>query len=276
MMKNKPFISILIAEDNDISRQLLKSIVETHGYRTFEAIDGQSAADVVDEHEIDLALVDVNMSPAGGLEFAKHIMAEGLKIPIVLVTADESADLLTYANSLNVAMLMQKPVDPARLIKTIQHILKRNGINPEPMGVEGHETSFKPEEIMEKVIEMASANVRDNKGGPYAAIVTDQGGKILGRGTNRHAARYDPVAHAEVMAIRQVAEKLGRSDLSDCIVYCSSYPTKIGAALIESVGVRSVYYGVSPEDTGIALKPTEQAEFKQLCKDQALTLFNKD
>ena len=87
-------------------KQLLKSIVETHGYRTFEAIDGQSAADVVDEHEIDLALVDVNMSPAGGLEFAKHIMAEGLKIPIVLVTADESADLLTYANSLKSLLFM--------------------------------------------------------------------------------------------------------------------------------------------------------------------------
>jgi tRNA(adenine34) deaminase len=95
---------------------------------------------------------------------------------------------------------------------------------------------------------------------------------ILGEGTNRHASRYDPVAHAEVMAIRQAAENSDSKDLSECTLYCSSMPTKIGAALVESVGITRIYYGLSHEDTGV-VDSAQAPELEQLCRDEALAMY---
>ena len=131
---------------------------------------------------------------------------------------------------------------------------------------------------MDQVIEMAGKNAADKKGGPFAAIVADSAGVILGVGKNSFSSRFDPIAHAEIMAIRQAAEKLGRADLSDCALYCSSEPTMMAKALIASVGIKTVYYGLSHENIrtirpDMAQSSTDQAEYIQLHAEQALEMF---
>ena len=274
-MTDQGFINILIAEDNDVSRDMMMGILRAQGFNTHGAIDGETAIKVINDREIDMALVDVNMAPKGGFEFVKYVVTKGLKIPVVIVTADNSADLLMEASSLGVAKVIQKPVEPDRLIQTVERILKRKGLNPSPLAVEGHQTRYSPEELMDQTIELAAENARTRRGGPYAALVATKDGHVLGTGSSGKASRVDPTAHAEVSAIRKAAEKTGQSDLSDCILYCSSQPTKIGEALIASVGITEVYYGLSHEDTG-ALKAHKQAAqpvYSQLCQDQALEMF---
>lgn len=274
-MNDTAFINILVAEDNDVSRDMMMGILRAQGFNTHGAIDGETAIKVINDREIDMALVDVNMAPKGGFEFVKYVVTKGLKIPVVIVTADNSADLLMEASSLGVAKVIQKPVEPDRLIQTVERILKRKGLNPTPLAVEGHQTRYSPEELMDQTIELAAENARSRRGGPYAALVATKDGQVLGTGSSGKASRVDPTAHAEVSAIRKAAEKTGRSDLSDCILYCSSQPTKIGEALIASVGISEVYYGLSHEDTG-ALKEHKQAAqpvYNQLCQDQALEMF---
>jgi len=128
---------------------------------------------------------------------------------------------------------------------------------------------------MQKAIELAEKNVALGKGGPYGAVIANKDGKILGEGVNGIQSRIDPMAHAEVMAIRQAAERQGATSLQDCILYCSSQPTKIGEALIESVGIQTVYYGLSSEDvTSIRGKAeTTTPSYEQICKDEALAMF---
>jgi tRNA(Arg) A34 adenosine deaminase TadA len=175
-----------------------------------------------------------------------------------------------------VAQLFQKPVDPARLSKTVERILSRRGLNVSPLAVGEHHTQYSAEDLMRKTINMAAVNVKLGKGRPFAAIVADKDGMILGEGTNRHASRYDPIAHAEVMAIRQAAEKSDSKDLSDCTLYCSSMPTKIGAALIESVDLAHVYYGLSHEDAGMSEDVAKPPPYEQLCKDEALAMYRSN
>lgn len=274
-MSEGSFINILIAEDNEVSREMMAGILRAQSHNIYGAVDGDSAIDVIQEHDIDLALVDINMAPTGGFEFVKYLVAKGLKIPVVIITGDDSSDILLKANSLGVTQVIHKPVEPDRLIQTVHKILKHRGLNPQPLGVSTHETKYSPEDLMKKAIELADKNAKSKKGGPFGALIADQNGGILGEGVNGITSRADPTAHAEVMAIRQAAEKLGTANLSDCVLYCSSEPTMIGKSLIISVGIKTVYYGLTHGEIS-QIRPREinvNPDYKQLGHDEALEMF---
>ena len=276
-MSDNKFITILIAEDNKVSRDMMAGLLETQGYQIAHAADGDEAIAVIGKQEIDLALVDINMAPTGGFEFLKHLVVKGLDIPAVVVTGDDSTDMLVEATGLGVRRILQTPIDPKRLIDTVYQLLKRKGLNPKPLAVKDHESVMKPEKIMARAIELAEKNVARGKGGPYGAIVANEEGRVIGEGVNGESSRVDPIAHAEVMAIRQAAEKLGRADLSDCTLYVSSEPTMMGKALIRSVGIQTVYFALSHEDTGgikTHNKPADP-EYKQVAREDALAMFKK-
>lgn len=274
-MSENNFITILIAEDNDISREMMAGILKTQGYGIVHATDGDDAIAQMKEHDVDMALVDINMAPTGGFEFVKHLVVNGSKIPVAIVTGDESTDILTEASALGVAQVIQKPINPDRLLQIVSRLLKRRGLNPTPLGVSQHQSTFSHEELMQKAIDLAQRNNASGKGGPYGAVIADLSGKILGEGTNGIKSRVDPIAHAEVMAIRQAAERLGETSFSDCVMYSSSQPTQIGQALIESVGIQKVYYGLSHEDVSEirGSVQTVQPEYEQICKNEALEMF---
>ena len=175
---------------------------------------------------------------------------------------------------MGVSRVLQKPVSPQRLIDTAVHILKRRGFNPDHMGVEAHDTKFSGSDLMKRAIELAEKNYKQSKGGPYGAVVADQNGKILGEGSSGIMSRSDPTAHAEVMAIRQAAEKLGRSNLEDCVLYLSSEPTMMGKALIISVGIPKVYFGLSHEEIKAARQSEEKVR-QALVKEQAETVYEQ-
>ncbi|NCT41369.1 MAG: response regulator [Alphaproteobacteria bacterium] len=274
-MTNNNAITVLIAEDNDVSREMMAGILETKGYTIIHARDGGSAIEKIHEHKIDVALVDINMAPKGGFEFVKHLVVKDIKLPVAVVTGIDTSDVLMEANALGVLQVIHKPITPERLIQSVQRMAKSIGLNPEPMGVKSVSTLFSHEELMQKAIEIAEKNVQLGRGGPYGAILADAKGKILGQGANGIKSRIDPMAHAEVMAIRQAAERLGATELKDCTIYCSSQPTKIGQALIESVGIGKIYYGLSNEDVA-AIRGTAKTSApicEQICKDEALAMF---
>jgi DNA-binding response OmpR family regulator len=275
-MSEAPFINILIAEDNDVSREMMAGILRAQGYRVHGAIDGESAIKVISERAIDMALVDVNMAPKGGFEFVRYLVAKGNKLPVVIVTGDDSADMLMEASSLGVVQVIQKPVEPKRLTQTVERILRRKGFNPTPLAVTQHETKFSPEDLMAEVLKMAMENARAKKGGPYAALIASSDGQIIARGASGLNARVDPIAHAEVLAIRRAAEKLGTADLTNYVLYCTSQPTRVGEAVIASVGLSKVYYGLSREDIG-TLQPghgqNDEPVYEQIYKEAALEMF---
>ena len=276
---------ILIAEDNDISREMMAAALTTRGYKVAHASDGQSAIDVMKKQNIDLALVDINMAPTGGFKFVEHIVSQGIDLPIIIVTADNSSDILIKASNLGVMQLLQKPIDPNRLVAMVGRILERRGKGPLRIVTHTHETTHSPESLMQKAIDLASDNVKNGNGRPFGAVVADKDGKILGKGVNGISSRIDPAAHAEVMAIRQAAEKLKTSDLSQCSLYCSSEPTMMGRALIISAGIQKVYFGLSHEEIRNSQAEEEkvrkeikhftpfETQYEQICHDEAMEMY---
>jgi guanine deaminase len=86
------------------------------------------------------------------------------------------------------------------------------------------------QEFMQKAIDLSVANVQNNKGGPFAAIVV-MGGKVIAQGTNLVTTSNDPTAHAEIVAIREACRTLNTFKLTGCDIYtsCEPCPMCLGA-----------------------------------------------
>ena len=115
---------VLVVEDNDFVRMQIVSHLKGAGYHTFEATDGDRALDALDQDpDIALSIVDVRMDPMGGFEFMKILRDNDNKMPVVLVTGDDTADLLEQAGKYGVAAVLMKPVEKERLVRTVERAL---------------------------------------------------------------------------------------------------------------------------------------------------------
>ncbi len=275
-MSESGFIKILVVEDNDVSRELMTGILKAKGYDVLQAVDGSTAIKVIEDRDVDLAIVDQMMAPMGGFQFAQYLVANNRNIPVIMVTAHDASDVLLEANKYEIRRVIQKPVDPDRLTESVSRILRQKGMNPGPLAVNSYDTTHTHEELMARTIELADRNAKSGHGGPFGALVADREGHIIAEGASGITARSDPTAHAEVLAIRRATEKLGQPHLEGCVIYCSSEPTKIGAALIASVGIAKLYYGLKHSEMQEFLgppKPGASVEYIQTGREQALEMM---
>ena len=85
---------------------------------------------------------------------------------------------------------------------------------------------------------------------PVGAVITDKLGNILAVAGNRTLVDHDPTAHAEMLAIREVAAKLGSERLIDCDIYVTLEPCAMCAAAISFARIRRLYFAASDEKMG--------------------------
>ena len=86
---------------------------------------------------------------------------------------------------------------------------------------------------------------------PVGAVVVHEG-KIIAAAHNEREALLDPTAHAEVLALRRAAKRLGKRRLGDCQLYVTLEPCPMCAGAIVMSDVGSVYYGAADETAGCA------------------------
>lgn len=101
--------------------------------------------------------------------------------------------------------------------------------------------------FMARAIQLSIENVRSGRGGPFGAVIV-QDGNILAEGVNQVTATSDPTAHAEVMAIRQACQKLGQFELVDCELYTSCEPCPMCLAATYWARISRVYFANLAED----------------------------
>lgn len=86
---------------------------------------------------------------------------------------------------------------------------------------------------------------------PVGAVVV-AGGEVVARAHNRRERDHDPTAHAEVLALRAAAEKLGRWRLTDATVYITKEPCVMCAGAMMNARVGRVVYGAHDPKYGAA------------------------
>lgn len=104
------------------------------------------------------------------------------------------------------------------------------------------------ETFMRAALEQAKI-ARDKGEVPVGAVIVCDG-EIIASAHNEREGSYDPTAHAEVLAIRRAAMKLGRRRLSGCTLYVTLEPCPMCAGTILMSDMGSVYYGAADTQAG--------------------------
>jgi tRNA(adenine34) deaminase len=98
---------------------------------------------------------------------------------------------------------------------------------------------------------LSLAKVAADKGDvPVGAIVVNEAGEILGTGQNLREQSNDPTAHAEVIAIRQTAEKIGSWRLDDLTIVVTLEPCAMCAGAIAQSRIKRLVFGAWDEKAG--------------------------
>jgi len=84
---------------------------------------------------------------------------------------------------------------------------------------------------------------------PVGAVVV-RAGAVVGRGSNRPISTHDPTAHAEIVALRDAAARLGNYRLADCEIFVTIEPCAMCAGAIMHARLARVVYGARDPKTG--------------------------
>src|SRR3954468_3812500 len=85
---------------------------------------------------------------------------------------------------------------------------------------------------------------------PVGAVVVDASGTVIGRGRNRREADGDPLAHAEILALRAAAAARGDWNLEDCTLVVTLEPCVMCAGAVLQTRVGRLVYGTWGEKAG--------------------------
>jgi tRNA(adenine34) deaminase len=94
------------------------------------------------------------------------------------------------------------------------------------------------------------ARAADSRGEVPVGCVIVRGTEIIARAGNRTIADKDPTAHAELLAIREAAAKLGSERLTDCDLYVTLEPCAMCSAAMSFARIRRLYFGAADEKGG--------------------------
>ena len=85
---------------------------------------------------------------------------------------------------------------------------------------------------------------------PVGACLVGADGTVLARAGNQTLQDHDPTAHAEILVLRQAAQKLASERLTDCDLYVTLEPCAMCAGAISHARIRRVYFAASDEKMG--------------------------
>jgi tRNA(adenine34) deaminase len=85
---------------------------------------------------------------------------------------------------------------------------------------------------------------------PVGAVIVDEQGEIIARGRNEKELSKDPTAHAEILAIREAAEKLGDWRLNGLTLVVTLEPCVMCAGAIQAARISKVVFGAWDEKVG--------------------------
>lgn len=105
------------------------------------------------------------------------------------------------------------------------------------------------EKFMRRAI-AAALRARDREEVPVGACVVGKGGELLATGYNQTISKSDPTAHAEIVALRKAARKLGNYRLTGTTVYTTIEPCVMCAGALVNARIGRLVYGARDERFG--------------------------
>jgi two-component system cell cycle response regulator DivK len=112
---------ILVVEDNEKNRRLLRKVLEVTGYRVVEVETGLAAVDAAREHRPALILMDYQLPDIDGIEAFRRIRADGgiPRMPIIAVTASAMPEDQKRMREAGFDGFETKPINVKELLATV-------------------------------------------------------------------------------------------------------------------------------------------------------------
>ena len=85
---------------------------------------------------------------------------------------------------------------------------------------------------------------------PIGAVIVNPEGTVIGRGFNHPISSHDPTAHAEIMALREAATRIGNYRLTGLTLYCTLEPCIMCAGAIVHARIGRVVFGAPDPKAG--------------------------
>ncbi len=121
-----PFITILIAEDDAVSRLLLKKNLTDENINTLFAVNGKEAVEMVQQHqEINIVLMDIRMPVMNGFDTTRVIKELRPDLPVIVQTAFTSKDEKDKSHEAGCDGYITKPINKVELLELITLLLHR-------------------------------------------------------------------------------------------------------------------------------------------------------
>jgi CheY-like chemotaxis protein len=114
--------TILVVEDEEMLRELITTKLTSAGYSVLSAVNGRDGLEQFQQHRslIDAVFTDMGLPLIDGVEMSKKILASAPSIILFITSGYFSPELTAELDSLGVQHRIQKPYDPAFVIKTLR------------------------------------------------------------------------------------------------------------------------------------------------------------
>lgn len=117
---------VLIVDDEPNVRLMLRTTLESTGYRVVEAVDGLAALARLGDAAFALVLLDLRMPNLDGISTLHRLRDRGDATPVVMLTAHGSVPDAVTAMKLGAIDFLAKPVTPADLRAVVAEVIRRN------------------------------------------------------------------------------------------------------------------------------------------------------
>ncbi len=121
-------VCIMVVEDNNNTRKLMEAVLLQNGYEVILAEDGIDALEKMENHHVDLIIVDLMMPRMNGYEFTEALRKCNYSLPILMVTAKETPADKKKGFIVGTDDYMVKPVDEEEMLLRIAALLRRSKI----------------------------------------------------------------------------------------------------------------------------------------------------
>jgi two-component system cell cycle response regulator DivK len=116
---------ILLVEDNEFNRKIVRDLLARQPYGLLEALDGEAGVEAARREKPDLIIMDVQLPKLSGLDATRRIRAEPetAKIPIIVVTSFALSGDDKKAMDAGASAYLAKPYSPRQLLDAIRKML---------------------------------------------------------------------------------------------------------------------------------------------------------
>ncbi|MCX5892823.1 MAG: response regulator, partial [Deltaproteobacteria bacterium] len=127
--------TILVVDHRPTDRELLVTLLEHQQHRVLEAADGAQALRLVQAEPPDLVIADVLLPQIDGYQLVRQLRADPAisATPVIFYTARfNEREAQELARELGVALVLAKPTDPEKILKSVSEVLKGKDIEKSP------------------------------------------------------------------------------------------------------------------------------------------------